>query len=68
MNTPSSTIVQRVWNYCKVLRDDGNSRGNCIAQWAPVAREVEIAVEAVLVRAGKLRQAALKSAFEGKKL
>jgi hypothetical protein len=23
----SSTIVQRVWNYCNVLRDDGVSYG-----------------------------------------
>src|SRR6266852_5037932 len=25
MTTPSSTIVQRVWNYCNVLREDGMS-------------------------------------------
>ena len=25
MSTQSSTIVQRLWNYCNVLRDDGMS-------------------------------------------
>ena len=32
MNTPSSTIVQRVWNYCNVLRDDGISYGDYVEQ------------------------------------
>lgn len=35
-------------------------------QQPSVAREVESAVEKALVRAGRLRQAVLKSAFEGK--
>jgi hypothetical protein len=36
----SSTIVQRVWNYCNVLRDDGVSYGDylevCGRVWAAV--------------------------------
>ncbi len=48
MNTPSSTIVQRIWNYCTVLRD---------ARRLSVVGEAESAVEAGLVRAGRLRQA-----------
>ncbi|MHB0869272.1 MAG: type I restriction-modification system subunit M [Chloroflexota bacterium] len=32
MTTPSSTIVQRVWNYCNVLRDDGMSYGDYVEQ------------------------------------
>jgi type I restriction enzyme M protein len=32
MNTDSSTIVQRVWNYCHVLRDDGISYGDYVEQ------------------------------------
>src|SRR5512143_4203187 len=28
----SSTIVQRVWNYCNVLRDDGVSYGDYLEQ------------------------------------
>ena len=32
MNTTSSTIVQRVWNYCNVLRDDGMSYGDYVEQ------------------------------------
>jgi len=30
--TSSSTIVQRVWNYCNVLRDDGVSYGDYLEQ------------------------------------
>src|ERR671925_146281 len=32
MNIQSSTIVQRVWNYCNVLRDDGISYGEYVEQ------------------------------------
>lgn len=33
MNTPApSTIVQRLWNYCNVLRDDGVSYGDYLEQ------------------------------------
>jgi type I restriction enzyme M protein len=32
MSVQSSTIVQRVWNYCNVLRDDGMSYGDYLAQ------------------------------------
>jgi type I restriction enzyme M protein len=32
MSTQSSTIVQRVWNYCNVLRDDGISYGDYVEQ------------------------------------
>ncbi len=31
-STQSSTIVQRVWNYCNVLRDDGISYGDYVEQ------------------------------------
>ena len=37
-----------------------------IEQRLSVAREVESTVEAALVRASRLRQAVLKSAFEGR--
>ena len=30
MNT--STLVQKLWNYCNVLRDDGMSYGNYVEQ------------------------------------
>jgi type I restriction enzyme M protein len=30
MTNPSSTIVQRRWNYCNVLRDDGMSYGDYV--------------------------------------
>lgn len=32
MSTSSSTIVQRLWNYCNVLRDDGMSYGDYVEQ------------------------------------
>src|SRR5690349_4213581 len=32
ISTSSSTIVQRLWNYCNVLRDDGMSYGDCVEQ------------------------------------
>jgi type I restriction enzyme M protein len=32
MSNHSSTIVQRVWNYCNVLRDDGVSYGDYVEQ------------------------------------
>jgi len=32
MSNESSTIVQRVWNYCHVLRDDGVSYGDYLEQ------------------------------------
>jgi type I restriction enzyme M protein len=32
MSNQSSTIVQRVWNYCNVLRDDGMSYGDYLEQ------------------------------------
>ena len=32
MTTQSATIVQRLWNYCNVLRDDGVSYGDYVEQ------------------------------------
>lgn len=32
MSNESSTIVQRLWNYCNVLRDDGVSYGDYVEQ------------------------------------
>ena len=29
----SATIVQKLWNYCNVLRDDGMSYGRTAHQW-----------------------------------
>jgi type I restriction enzyme M protein len=28
----SATLVQKLWNYCNVLRDDGMSYGDCVEQ------------------------------------
>ncbi|MFL5493022.1 MAG: N-6 DNA methylase [Gemmatimonadales bacterium] len=32
MTTPSAAIVQKLWNYCNILRDDGLSYGDYIEQ------------------------------------
>jgi type I restriction enzyme M protein len=32
MSNEYSTIVQRLWNYCNVLRDDGVSYGDYVEQ------------------------------------
>jgi hypothetical protein len=32
MSNETSTIVQRLWNYCNVLRDDGMSYGDYLEQ------------------------------------
>jgi len=32
MSSESSSIVQRLWNYCNVLRDDGVSYGDYVEQ------------------------------------
>jgi hypothetical protein len=37
-----------------------------LEQWQSVVRDVESAVEVGLVRAGRLRQSVLRSAFEGR--
>ena len=29
----ASTLVQKLWNYCNVLRDDGMSYGDCVEQF-----------------------------------
>ena len=32
LSSQSATIVQRLWNYCNVLRDDGMSYGDYVEQ------------------------------------
>ena len=32
MNNEVTTIIQKVWNYCNVLRDDGVSYGDYVEQ------------------------------------
>jgi type I restriction enzyme M protein len=32
MTNSSTTIVQKLWNYCNVLRDDGMSYGDYVEQ------------------------------------
>jgi type I restriction-modification system DNA methylase subunit len=32
MNTTTHSLVQKLWNYCNVLRDDGMSYGDYVEQ------------------------------------
>jgi hypothetical protein len=65
MNTQSATIVQLHRNDCNFLHEDDISCSDYVERVAVVG-EVESAVEVGLVRAGRLRQSVLRSAFEGK--
>ena len=64
-----SSIVQKLWNYCNVLRDDGMSYGDYVEQLTflpgclSVIEELEFVVEANLTRAEHLRQSILNKAF-----
>jgi hypothetical protein len=57
MSIQSSTIVQRLRNYCNVLRDERR---------LSVVGEIESTVEMGLAWSARLRQAVLRSAFEGR--
>ena len=68
----SSTIVQRLWNYCNVLRDE--QRLSVVGE-VPCGDDIESAVDAGLVRAANevrlrhgspLGEAVSRSAFEGR--
>ena len=46
----SSDIVQKLWNYCNVLRDDGTSYGDCVEQLTQgqeIVDDLEVALEQV---------------------
>jgi len=58
----TASIVQRVWNYCNTLRDDGVSYDDYILE----TDNLEKATDESLEKADRLRQSILKQAFEGK--
>ena len=66
MATESSTIVQRLWNYCNILRNDGIPSDDYLEQQLSVVEKQEQAVEPNLLRSSRLRQAILTRAVEGK--
>ncbi len=74
MTNHSTQLVQKLWNYCNILRDDGLSYGDCVEQQRIVAEverrlsvveELSALVESNLKRAVRLRQAAPQEAFTG---
>jgi len=75
----TSAIVQKLWNYCNVLRDDGMSYGDYVEQLTnflhlkvfeverrlSVIAELEATVNANLTRADRFKQSVLGAAFAG---
>jgi type I restriction-modification system DNA methylase subunit len=80
MSNPAPQLVQKLWNYCNILRDDGLSYGDYVEQltfllflkmaeverWLSLVEELESVVTANLQRATRLRQSILQKAFTGK--
>jgi len=40
MNTTTNSLVQKLWNYCNVLRDDGRSYGDYVEQFKLIAADM----------------------------
>jgi len=71
MSNPAPQLVQKLWNYCNILRDDGLSYGDYVEQLTfllflkmaeverrlSVVEELEAVVSANFKRATRLRQA-----------
>ena len=80
MSNPAPQLVQKLWNYCNILRDDGLSYGDYVEQLTfllflkmaeverrlSVVEELESVVTANLQRATRLRQSILQNAFTEK--
>jgi type I restriction-modification system DNA methylase subunit len=79
MSNPAPQLVQKLWNYCNILRDDGLSYGDYVEQLTfllflkmaeverrlSVVEELESVVTANLQRATRLRQSIPQKAFAG---
>ncbi len=65
MSTPI-VLVQNLWNYCNILRDDSLPVGVAeVERRLSVVEELEAVVAANLQHATRLRQAVLQKAFAG---
>ena len=65
MSNPQQ-LVQKLWNYCNILRDDGLSDGVTEAERRlSVVEELESMVSANFQRATRLRQSILPKTFTG---
>ena len=68
MSNPTA-LVQKLWNYCNILRDDGLSYGVAeVERRLSVVEELESVVSVNLQRATRLRQSILQKAFTGELL
>lgn len=82
MSNPAPQLVQKLWNYCNILRHDCLSYGDYVEQLTfllflkmaeverrlSVVEELESVVTANLQRAIRLRQSILQKAFTGELL
>jgi len=82
MSNPAPQLVQKLWNYCNILRDDCLSYGDYIEQLTfllflkmaeverrlSVVEELESVATANLQRATRLRQSILQKAFAGERV
>ncbi len=65
MSNPSA-LVQYLWNYCNILRDDGLSRGEAeVGRRLGVVEELKAVVSANPQHATRLRQTIVQRAFTG---
>jgi hypothetical protein len=65
MSNPTA-LVQKLWNYCNILRDDGLSYGVAeVERRLSMVEELEAVVFANMQRAVRLRQSILQNAFTG---
>ncbi|HZE90219.1 MAG TPA: hypothetical protein VE029_00705 [Rhizobacter sp.] len=46
----ASTLIQKLWNYCNILRDDGLSHGDHVEKTTPQGRWRSYAAEDLLAR------------------
>ncbi len=79
MSNNPNQLVQKLWNYCNIHRDDGLSYGDYVEQLTfllflkmaeverrlSVVEELESVVAANLQRATRLRQSIVQKAFTG---
>ncbi|MDB6066644.1 MAG: hypothetical protein JWR26_2852 [Pedosphaera sp.] len=66
MSNNPTQLVQKLWNFCNILRDDGLSFGAAeVERRLSVVEELEAVVANNLQRATRLRQSILQKTFTG---
>jgi hypothetical protein len=66
MSNPAPQLVQTLWNYCNILRDDVLPLGAAeVQRWLSVVEELKTVISADVQRAIHLIQSILQKAFTG---